>query len=100
MSVPVHYATGFYEDLVAQTEWFHDNVSANFAGRWYDAAMATAAGLADWPRSYGYAREHGTAQFPGPASCGRRRSASAANLRTGSSSACGWIGARPCRSRS
>ena len=65
MNIPVRFATGFYEDLAGQTEWFAEHVSEDFAGRWYDAAMAKADGLAGWPRSYGYARERDAGEFPG-----------------------------------
>ena len=66
MSVPVGHAPEFYEDLAAQTAWYSEHVSDDYAGRWYDAAIAKVAGLDHWPRGYGYARDEDAAEFPGP----------------------------------
>ena len=66
MSVPVVTSPEAKLEAVEIGVWYADHVSADYGMRWFDAFDAAVAGLTNWPRSYGYAREHGTAQFPGP----------------------------------
>ena len=66
MSVPVVTSPEAKREAVEIGVWYADHLSPALGVRWFDAFDAAVAGLAHWPRSFGYAREHGTGEFPGP----------------------------------